>query len=539
MILLISILLSWVSTNFTGLSSWWVFLAATLLGAAILLIGWLLLQRSLGEALPRWLAYLLIGAALFRLAMGVVWYVSLPVLGHGSIEERAGYIMSDAYARDQAAWDLAKSSKSLFHTYPKYRKVDQYGGMLFLSAAYYRYFGGSTHEPLTIVVLTAAISALAIIFTWAFARLAWGDLVGRMAAWGLAIYPEAVLVGSSQMREAFAITFTAMAFYGLIRYQQDHRPARLGWVLVPLLLSLPLSPPFAGLLLVAIVLTALLMRRKAAPKRRLPGWQIILILSLVALLILAAIWVAWKEFAPSDISNPLELFTWWIVKTADWQAYINTHASGWMQKIFHSTPEYLHAPLLIGYGVLRPFLPAALIAGSEALIWPWITIWRAIGWTILLLLLVYAPLRAWSVRDRDRLAQVLTIVIWLGIIIASFRGGGDQDDNPRYRAVFASLQIALAAWAWVAYRRSKDAGFRRALVSIGIILLWFVPWYLRRYTPVVWPVVDLFKTIGLGVISAVLYILWDWARGDPHGNPHGDPREHSLEESGSPIDKST
>jgi len=43
-------------------------------------------------------------------------------------------------------------------------------------------------------------------------------------------------------------------------------------------------------------------------------------------------------------------------------------------------------------------------------------------------------------------------------------------------------------------------------------LLWFVPWYLHRYTPLTWPVVDLFKTLGLGLATAVLVLLWDWAR---------------------------
>jgi hypothetical protein len=45
------------------------------------------------------------------------------------------------------------------------------------------------------------------------------------------------------------------------------------------------------------------------------------------------------------------------------------------------------------------------------------------------------------------------------------------------------------------------------------MLAWFLPWYIRRYTPLEWPVVDLFKTIGLGLASAALLMFWDWVRG--------------------------
>ena len=109
----------------------------------------------------------------------------------------------------------------------------------------------------------------------------------------------------------------------------------------------------------------------------------------------------------------------------------------------------------------------------------------------------------------------LSLVVWLGILIASYRGGGDQWDNPRYRAAFASLQIALLAWVWAAQRRRPDPWLGRALVASGLMIAWFVPWYLRRYLYLPWPVVDLFKTTGLGVASTLLYFIWVQARGSP------------------------
>jgi hypothetical protein len=199
-------------------------------------------------------------------------------------------------------------------------------------------------------------------------------------------------------------------------------------------------------------------------------------------------------------------------KSADWQAHLNEQASGWTQKVFDNTPAWLHTPLLIAYGITRPFLPAALVASSTSILWTGITIWRSLGWTIVLVMLVYAPVQALRKRNPDRLARILSLLVWLILIIASFRGGGDQDDNPRYRAAFAGLQIALVAWAWFEQQRTSDVWFRRALALPIWILVWFLPWYLRRYTGLDWPVVDLFKTLGLGIASSVLYWVWDWAR---------------------------
>ncbi len=219
--------------------------------------------------------------------------------------------------------------------------------------------------------------------------------------------------------------------------------------------------------------------------------------------------MSWRAFAPEGIKNPVDLVNWWLRKSASWQAYQSERASGWMQKVFDGTPELLHIPILVGYGILRPFLPAALIASSNSPLWPWITIWRAAGWTILLGLLLYASFRAWNRKDNDRIAQALMIFTWLVILVASFRGGGDQDDNPRYRAAFACVQIALAAWGWVSYRQSMDAWFHRAVVMLGLVLAWFIPWYLRRYTTFQWPVENLFLTLGLGLASGLLYLAWD------------------------------
>lgn len=502
--------LALVSSQFSKAVGWEVFLVTSLLGALILASGWLLLKTDRAIELPSGLAWLVIGAALLRLIVGAFWFVALPAWGYGSPVEQAGYVMADAEARDVAAWWLAQSGEPLWTAFRDFRLVDQYGGLLFISALVYRTMGGSTHLPLQMVVLSASFSALSVLFVYAFSRRAWETKTAWIAAWILALFPEAVLLGSSQMREAFTITLTVAAFYGLVRYQQDRGGSGLAWMTGSLLLCLAFSPPFAAVLLVMLSIQALSLNRWRA-LRQPRFWMLIGIMGFV---VVAGIWLSWGRIAPDGISNPLELVSWWLKQSARWQATVARQASGWIQRLFRTMPAWSHVPFLLLYGVAQPFLPAAILQSSIPL-WRGIAIWRALGWTVLLVLLVFATLRAWGRHGRGAWAGGLALVAWGGILLASLRSGGDLWDNPRYRAAFTGLQAALVAWGWVEQQRSPNPWLRRLVVGAGLVLAWFLPWYLRRYTPIPWMVVDPFKTLGLGLASAVLFGIWDWARRTP------------------------
>jgi hypothetical protein len=507
-LLLLGFLLAWISNRFSALTDWRAFVTMTLLCGLLFGGVWRLLKP---EKPPSWLLKLTIATVLLHLVVSVFWLVALPRWGHGTPPERAGYVMGDAYARDTLAWRLARSPKPLTTAFVDNRKADQYGGMLFISAGIYRHFGLEKHQPLLILILAATVSALAVPFTWAFARRAWGEKQAHLAAWVMLLTPEAVLLGSSQMREAFTMALAIAAFYGLMRYTQERSWAGLAWTLAPLALCIPFSPPVAAMTLAMAALLAggLHFSRRGQPVGRRKLW---LGLAILIVIVLIGLYFVLKQFTPPGMINPLEMVRWWFTKSAQLQMYISQHASGWMQKVFKAYPAWVELPVLVGYGIVQPFLPAALVAGSAAPIWQAIAVWRALGWTILLAFMVYAPLLALRSERKSIFTLTLSLVVWLVILIASVRAGGDMWDNPRYRATFVGLQAALAAWAWVEHRRAADPLFRRALLLVGAMLGWFLPWYLRRYTPLSWPVVDLFKTLGMGAATAFLLILWDWAR---------------------------
>jgi Dolichyl-phosphate-mannose-protein mannosyltransferase len=415
--------------------------------------------------------------------------------------------MADAHARDQAAWELAGSGGPLLEAFRGYRNVDQYGGLLYLSALVYRYAGGNSHMPLLIIVLTASISALSVLFTWAFVQRTLGEKVAELAAWILLFYPDAIIQGSSQMREGFLMAMVPVACYGLARFRQDRSWSGLGFIFCGLVLTLPFSPPVSGILLVTLAILAV----------SLEGWQILrqvrfwIVLGGIALVAGIGIWVAWGRIAPEGISNPLALISWWITQTARWQQLFIRRTTDVVRGLFRMTPDWSHTPILVAYGVLQPFLPAA-ITDDGVPIWKGIAIWRSIGWNAMLTFLLAAPFISWTRDSRRRLIIGLVLAVWGVILLASLRSGGDQWDNPRYRVIFISLQATIAAWAWFEGRENKQPWLSWALTSLVIALAWVIPWDLHRDGIITWPVTDIFTTMWLALASVILYLSWNLIR---------------------------
>jgi hypothetical protein len=296
------------------------------------------------------------------------------------------------------------------------------------------------------------------------------------------------------MREAFLISLSMLAMYLLAVYW---RARNLRYLLVTALITLctiPLSSPFFLLLVAILVIeSAAITNWRFLRSRRM--WVVLgalLILGIGVLIVLGYGSQYWLE-------------------AGQWQRYINANASGWVERQFRRMPDWTHVPFLVMYGVLRPLLPSALIA-SAAPAWRLIAIWRALGWTLLLVLLCYTTYLAICKQDERKMAGWFMLIMWVFFIVASYRSGGDQWDNPRYRATFAGLQVVLAAWALVKQRQSGDRWLWRTLGAASMMVLWFLPWYLRRYPifPFTWTVIDLVDVIGIGLVSGLLFFLWDW-----------------------------
>lgn len=460
------------------------------------------------KLLSRPLLYFFLIAFALRLAFGVFAYYALPVLGHDSETQQAGYLFYDAARRDAAAWQLAKSDLPLSEAFSGKYESDQYGGLLALSTLLYRVIPSDAHQPLWVVTLAALAGGLGVVFAVLAAGQALGESASRRVGWIMALLPESILLGASQMREPFIILFLAMGFYGVLLLRSPKSPAfgyRFLFAGLALLGLLTVSPGFAALL-IFVSLGWLFL-----DGRRVPLKFILVALGILALA-LVVLALSWQGLV-SMRSGPLGIFGDWARETVKWNQYVLGRSSGIVQLLFETLPPFLHLPFVALYGILQPVLPAALIEQPALPFWQVVGGLRAGGWYVLLPILAYAPFAAWNLPDPRQRRQWLWIsaVVWVWILIAALRGGGDQWDNPRYRIILLVWMAMLAAMTCEQLKVTRDRWFLRILAVEAVILVVFTHWYAFRYLDIGFNL-GIRNTLALAIGISLLLVVGDWVR---------------------------
>ncbi len=487
----ISLLFASISNKSSSFDGWIGFLVVFILLALILAAGWKYIQP---EQAPKYLLGLAILAIIIRLSLGLIWFVAFPQVGYDTEMQEAGYVMGDAFNRDTAAWDFSQTDDPLLLAFQDYSHTDQYGGLLFLSAFVYRYLGTTVHQPLLMVVFSTFFSSMAIFFVWGIAKHAFGEKVAKLAAWLLVFYPEAGLLGSSQMREAYSITILVLMLYVFFKYTQHKNNKHIFILSLTILFSYLLSTPFA-ISSLALLGLMILWRMDWSWLKIGNRWGKTLGLIVFLIFVIGLLIIGIDK-----------------VYGVDYQEYLSVFASGKITELFGRIPTWTHTPFLVGYGIVRPLLPAALADFGNP-IWTAIEIWRAIGWTFMLSGILYSSFLVFKEKMLFKIPGALMIFVWFGILISSYRGAGDDWDNPRYRAVFAGLQVILVAWGLIRQKETKDPWLRRGIGFITAMVFWFVVWYVNRNVYYFnFPTGNLSGVIGLGLASGVLIFIWDWLR---------------------------
>ena len=482
-------------------------------------IGWLAFSLLifvsfwLFSLLYRWagggraLAWMIALAFTLRLATGVGIYLVLPVDGYDEPDDRAGFFFTDAHRRDDQAWELAQSDKPILSAFNKSYHTDQYGGLLAFASLAYRFLSPDSHRPILLILLSSIVAALGMPFFWRAALLAFGKQVALIAGWILVLYPESLLLGGAAMREPYLITFGAVTLWGFIDWQLNHSRHAYVWLGLGLTGMLLVSPVVA--LVTLVILGGWLWM--AREHDRFP-----FILFFAAALVLG-VGLALLALALNRQGNfgggPLGVVGSWFLEVVKWVVFQLETGSGWVQKLFAVMPEWLHLPFVTVYGFFQPVLPAAFTEPTR-LIWRITGIIRALGWYLFWPLLLYAFIAAWKNKNSQErnLWLWITLVSWLWIILSALRGGGDQWDNPRYRAIFLIWQALAAAYAWSRFRLQTDSWLVRIWLVESIFLVVFTQWYLSRYfqigkqVPFGWMVALI---IGSSLIVFVGGGLWD------------------------------
>jgi hypothetical protein len=319
----------------------------------------------------------------------------------------------------------------------------------------------------------------------------------------MALYPESLLVGSSQIREPFLILFIAMTFWGVVDWQSNHRKVSLAWVGCGLVGGLVFSP---GVAISALVVLGVWVWTRGNEHRIHLWWLAGAATVILVVIVFLGILVGGTLQAPS---GPIANLVNWLRYSASYGAYVTELNSGHIQTIFQTLPEPLHLVFITAYGMLQPLLPAAII---DPAVWPMrlMGILRGLGWYSLLPLLLYSLLPIWkTVEKHERMAWLwLWGNVWFWIILCSFRAGGDQWDNPRYRLMQILFQSILAANCLIWARQTRDPWLVRFLAADTIFLIGITAWYISRYD-----VIPGVLSLGGTLLTVVLLSMFIFAGG--------------------------
>jgi uncharacterized membrane protein len=188
--------------------------------------------------------------------------------------------------------------------------------------------------------------------------------------------------------------------------------------------------------------------------------------------------------------------------------------SGQIQNVFSKLNPATQFLFVVGYGITQPVLPPAFLEPTT-LTWHIIAILRAIGWYLMLPLLVYAPfaVRRAAPGGERRVWYWILAFCWLWIVVCAIRAGGDQWDNPRYRVIFLGWEAILAAWAFEWALAHRDRWLWRWLLVEAVFVLAFTEWYITRHIFKIahlgiWPMI----AVVLGLSALILIGGWLWDR---------------------------
>jgi hypothetical protein len=330
-----------------------------------------------------------------------------------------------------------------------------------------------------LVLISALIAALGVPFLWKAVAKTFGEKVAWASAWIFALYPESILLGGSAMREPYIMTFSAMAFWGFVEWQShsEWKRSALIWLGAGLLGMILISPSVA---LFTLVIFAGWMF--FANERGNISWKAILVFAIIFVAGMFFLSASLNRSRGFDSTSPLHVINDWFKLAVKWDAYQLERESGWVQKLFDEMPSWMRLPFVMIYGVLRPVLPATLIDPTIA-VWRVIYILRGLGWYALLPLLILSFMAGSGsgLEKKRSLWMWISLLAWTWILLASLRGGGDDWDNPRYRALQFMWQALMGGYVWVWWRETRNVWFARVAVCEVVFLLVFTQWYANRY----------------------------------------------------------
>jgi hypothetical protein len=508
----------------TGGNPWWyadvfwpnfvVFLIPSFLAAALVEVCNRFLLAGPGGEFARKCAWWALG---MRLAFLVIVPLAMQLWGYPSDRNRIGLVEIDALNATTKAWSAAQSDQPVLATWTQ-GSGDNTGGITVLNVIMFRLFSSDQERGLLLGLLASAICALTVIPTFRLANEIFSERVAKIAAVIVAGFPEAVMLGSLPIQQAYlalVLGVELLAVAGLL-LRNKTTEAKLGApgpriAAVMLVLSLVamflLSYQFS---ILAVFCGALFAVWLSDPRRRVGRilW-IVAGLGVLALIVLRVLNLLDK--IPSDADYLYSQYHYlYGLAWAEFDKMAVAGGGDLFQSVLVSMDRTVAFFLAALYGLLQPVLPAAIghrnLTTGGGSFWQALGIYRSLGWYLLLPVLIFGSLKSLRGMISRKPEAILSVIFWGIAIIGSFRAFGDQWDNPRYR-LFALVPMALlAAWAWVEWREKRDVWFLRITIPFAVAVIGLTVWYLLRdYAGVKFPVVA--SLAGLGALAGAAFVV--------------------------------
>ncbi len=458
--------------------------------AALISFGAIRVWRSLGA--ERTLAVLMLITFAIRIALGTLLYQGLPQFGFDTPVQQAGYVFSDASERDLSAFQITRDGGLFKQDLGEFRAADQYGGLLATSALIYQVFSPDSHRPLIMVMVSAFAMTFGAAFLYSAVKQKWNQKLALAAGWVFALYPDGVLLGSSQMREPILLGLTCLLFWVSLNWR--HKPVRtLIYALLVTGITCLFSVPAGGAAF-TVVAGIVFMEWFTAQHDRKTKW--LGIAGFVIFLTLAGV-AGWL----------------WLRDGLSYEFYLTESSSGWIEGFVRQYGERIRVPFITFYGLTQPVLPAAIIDPTLPL-WKGIAVFRALGWYSVIPFIIYAFFAVFTSKKEESrsLLIFISLVFAAWVLISSIRAGGDQWDNPRYRTTFLPWVAILVGWVWQRLRVQKCPWFWRFLSIEIVFVLFFLYWYYNKIIETVAQIPFLIMIVSIIAISAAIILgglVWD------------------------------
>jgi len=461
--IILGFIVSWIFYSFSEFNFKDVFWGTWLLTSLFFLLLIYLFQKS---EVTKFLAWV-IGISLFlRLGLGLITTENLIDWGYDQEPYQSGYLFKDAYSRDNQSWELAISDQPIWAAFSNDFFTDQYGGLLALSSLIYRLFTPDAHFQINIIFFVTMINVIGILFLALGLREKNKDNgfspSSKIIILIFSFYPDAVLFSASQMREPILLGISACLFWII------HKQKIKIWNRFALFSLFSIFLLLISLKIGIFIIFSFLIWMLFQPYRK----QIKVLNSKIIILPVIVIVIIALFFSIN-----------WILEAGKWDALLLERNSGFVQyivSIIGSRYRLLFASI---YGLFQPVLPAALIEPSK-LFWKILNSLRALGWYLMIPILVYGIV--YFFRENEKFKKFEYLFVWsfsvFWIMLSSIRAGGDMWDNPRYRLSFLIFIAYIIGVAFYHGWKTKDHWLTRIFIAELVFVLFFLQWYISRYT---------------------------------------------------------